>query len=74
MTVSNEIWIIGVAYLVNLLVIYKKTRILGGIIFMGLSIATMAYSTSNQIAAVGLMLLLGSIGVIIHDLFKKPEK
>lgn len=75
MAVSDEVIIIAIGFAVNILVYHKMSRMIGDLLFMGLSISMMAFSTGNTFSAVGLMMLGGSIALSVHDLLTyRPRK
>lgn len=74
MAVSDEIIVIAIGLATNYLIIYKKSRILGNIIFMGLSISIMAFAVNDTLASVGLMMLLGSMFSAVHDVITPRKK
>lgn len=74
MAVDNHIIIMCIGFAFNYLVLYKSNKFFGNVMFAGLSIAIMAYSTDATFASIGLMCLLGSLINAVYDVLSKRTK
>lgn len=68
MAISDEVFIIAIGMIFTYLMVYRNHKLLGGMIFVALSIGISYYMTTNIGDLIGLLMLLGSIGVIVYDL------
>lgn len=71
MAVDNEIVLIGIALAFNYLVIMKRMKYLGGIVFLGLGLAIMSFNTGNLYAITGLLTMIGGLATIVYDVLTR---
>lgn len=74
MALNDEVIIIALGILFNYLVIYRKHKILGGMIFLAISIGITYYSVAGIINLVSILMMIGSIAILVYDIldFKIP--
>lgn len=68
MALNDQVIIIIIGLVFNYLVLYKRNKFFGGIVYMVISLITMGYSTDNTTASIGLIMLLASFVIFIYDM------
>lgn len=70
MAVSNEIIIIALGMAFGWFM-YPKSKFFGGIVLFVCGFATMAFNTGNTYAAIGIVIMLGSLILFITDIVRE---
>lgn len=71
MAISDEVFTIGLAILFIYLVIYRRNRLVGSILFMLTGVALASFTTGTINTSVGAIITIGSLISLIYSLFEK---
>lgn len=74
MAISDEIFMLGLGFILNYVLLYRKNKLLGSIAFVALSAITMSSSTDPVMASSGLVILLISSVSTLYSLFPLNAK
>lgn len=71
MAVSDNVFILGIGYLLVYLILYRKNKMLGSIGFFSLSMLMMAESNNNTISGTGLVMVIVSAISLVYELIPR---
>ncbi len=77
MAVSDEVIIIAIGFIINYLIIYRSSKLLGNIGFFVIGFTILGLGSGAIFSAIGLLILIGSALKLVFDVadaWIKPRK